>query len=167
MNAPPLALVYVSVSTAIARVLAFYGYWSVDAGEPRGDLARLLPGAPWARLNSCHYECTPAQATTLLAWLDALGQVMSARSAPPNERIAIGQWRRRVREAIAKGTPTARALKTASQLSATAIQGCAPSVIAQNTPQGYAQHCMRSVRELVDFAQGSAWESGANPWQGE
>lgn len=160
------------VRPPLARTLAMCGHWSMSASAPSGELASLLPMAPIVVTpeGEVCYECEPAQLTALAVWADSLRRDLRAHGAlNQKESAGLAQWVRRLREcAIKRGggaTPIAsRPASPATPQPLATVNRKAGVQMYRWTPERYAQHCMASVRELVEFAQGSAWDAGTGPW---
>lgn len=157
--ATPARIIYILFTRRVREICAQQNQWA--RGQPQGALAQLLarakPWPPLPRSGDVMFECTQPQAEALHAKVRELHASMRAAGINQRDGAAVAQWARRIREAIAKGTPPVAARAALPGAALIGLDLFSPPPSDPRVQAAYRQHVMESLRELVDFSQSSAY----------
>lgn len=154
---------HIRFTPRVQEVCTKHGLWRGD--QPQGALAALLMGAKRLvapQTGHLYYECDTSQVDMLLAFADALHCSLTAAGLSQADGAALAQWRRRIREASGRAAPAwrphpapATARPPTSRTATVQLFGLPPTEPAAKA--AYQQHVIKTLRDLVDFSQSSAY----------
>lgn len=147
---------YLKISVRVQQVCRDHALWA--NGQPRNALAVVLTGAvAWPKdphTGCIIYECRSSQVDALLLLLAALRTAMRAAGCSQSDGATVSQWQRRILENRAKDRPPP-IFGAPVGPHGVDLFGATPA--SAKARQMYEQHVMKSLRELVDFSQSSAY----------
>jgi hypothetical protein len=153
---PAPTTIYLNISSRVQRLCRDHALWA--NGQPRGALATVLTGAvPWPkdlRTGGIIYECSRPQADAMLALVNTLHNAMRQAGCGQKDGATAAQWRRRIVESIHKARPP---LLFGAPAAPAGVDLFGATPAGAKALDMYQRHVMKSLRDLVDFSQSSAY----------